>query len=558
VTGGPLSNAASWRPLIPELILAVGTIVVLAVGLGRRAASRGWLLALALATLLGAVAATPLTMEPSIPVGQEAPGAVRGLTLFGGLLARDGFADFFKLLFGAAGAVVVLSSFASREGRGDEPGERALGGVLAPAASIASPTAGPPSSGEPRRGDRDAAEYAALLLSVVLGADLMAAATDLLTAYLALEFVSLLSYVLAAFGRRSRRSAEAGLKYAIYGGVATGAMLYGFSWLYGLAGTTELAGVRAALASAPPLVSGTILALCLAGLGFKMAVVPFHTWCPDVYEGAPTPVAAFFSVVPKAAGFALAFRFLVGSPEATLSVAGADAGAALVTAQGPATVVASVLAVIAMVSMTLGNLAAIPQRKLKRLLAYSSIAQAGNLAMALAVGSPAAERALLVYLGIYLFMNLAAFLAVTALVRAGEGDTLDDLAGLGGRAPLLSLGLTLAVLSLAGLPPLGGFVAKFAMFSATIERGAAGGGPIFYALAAAGVANTVVSVYYYARVAKVIYFDRPRAGAPARLPVPLSHAALVGITAAGVVALGIYAPPLTALAEKSALLWPGP
>jgi NADH-quinone oxidoreductase subunit N len=555
VTGGALSNAASWRPLIPELILAVGTIAVLAVGLGRRAASRGWLLALALGTLLAAVAATPLTTEPFISVRQEDPGAMRGLALFGGLLARDGFADFFKLLFGAAGAVVVLSSFASREGRGDEPGDRALGGVLAPAASMASPAAGPPSSGEPRRGDRDAAEYAALLLSVVLGADLMAAATDLLTAYLALEFVSVLSYVLAAFGRRSRRSAEAGLKYAIYGGVATGAMLYGFSWLYGLAGTTELAGVRAALASAPPLVAGTILALCLAGLGFKMAVAPFHTWCPDVYEGAPTPVAAFFSVVPKAAGFALAFRFLVGAPEATLS---SDAAAAVVTGQGPATVVASVLAVIAMISMTLGNLAAIPQRNLKRLLAYSSIAQAGNLAMALAVGSPAAERALLVYLGIYLFMNLAAFLAVTALVRAGEGDTLDDLAGLGGRAPLLSLGLTLAVLSLAGLPPLGGFVAKFAMFSATIERGAAGGGPIFYALAAAGVANTVVSVYYYARVAKVIYFDRPRAGAPARLRVPLSLAALVGVTAAGVVALGIYAPPLTTLAERSAMLWRGP
>jgi len=330
-------------------------------------------------------------------------------------------------------------------------------------------------------------------------------------------------------------------------------MLYGFSWIYGLAGTTELTAVRAALASAPPLVAGTILALCLAGLGFKMAIVPFHSWCPDVYEGAPTPVAAFFSVVPKAAGFALAFRFLVGAP----ADAGGAAAAALVTDQGPATVVASVLAVIAMVSMTLGNLAAIPQRNLKRLLAYSSIAQAGTLAMALAVGSPAAARALLVYLGIYLFMSLAAFLAVTALVRAGEGETLDALAGLGGRAPLLSLGFTVSLLSLAGLPPLGGFLAKFAMFSATIERGAAGGGSIFYALAAAGVANTVISVYYYARVAKVIYFDPPRAGAPARPSLHVSHTALVGVTAASVLALGIYVPPLTALVERSVSLWPG-
>lgn len=544
MTGPVLSNAASLRLFAPEIVLALGALLVLTVGLVRRETSRALALGLAIAALALSILAVVATAPASLGEGSEGDRA-----LFGGLLARDGFGDFFTVLFAAAGIVVALASTASDEGRSDERSNDVLD---QPAGSSPRPAGAPSRS----RADRDATEYAALLVTVVLGAVVMAKATDLLTVYLALELVSLLSYVLAAFSRRSRRSAEAGLKYAVYGGVATGAMLYGFSWLYGLAGSTDLGSVRAALAAAPPLVSGTVLALVLAGLGFKTALVPFHSWCPDVYEGAPTPVAAFFSVVPKAAGFALAFRFLVGG--------GAGVGSALdpslqrlVTDSGPATVLASALALVAMASMTLGNLAAIAQRKLKRLLAYSSIAQAGTLAMALSVGSPAAERALLLYLAVYLFMNLAAFLAVTGLARAGEGETLADIAGLGARAPVLAFGLTVALLSLAGLPPLGGFVAKFAMFSATIERGTAGGGSIFYALAAAGVLNTVVSVYYYARVAKVMYFDPAPQGARTPLEIPRMHTALVSISAGVVVALGIYVSPLASLVSRSAALWSG-
>jgi len=497
-----LSNGASLRPFAPELVLSLGILVVLLVGLVARAASRALLLGLTVATLLGAAIATVVSHDQS------------SRALFGGLLARDGFGDYFKLLFVAAGSLVALASVTNDE-------------VLRDGAA----------------GERDAAEYGALLLAVVLGATLMATATDLLTAYLSLEFISILSYVLAAFSPRRARSAEAGLKYAIYGGVATGAMLYGFSLLYGLAASTDLDAVRVALAAAPPLVAGAALALCLAGFGFKLAIVPFHMWCPDVYEGAPTPIAAFFSVVPKAAGFALAYRFLLGGT------------APLVPALGPANAWSAVLAALAAATMTLGNLAALGQRNVKRLLAYSSIAHAGTMTMALALGTETGARALLLYTGVYLFMNLAAFLAVIAFLHRGVGETVDDFAGLGRRAPLPALCLTLALFSLAGLPPLAGFVAKFAIISATIERGATGGG-LYFGLAALAVLNTVVSLYYYARLAKVMYFDRASDDAGPLRIAPL-HLGLLGAATLAVVALGIYVPPLSSLVAHSTGAWAG-
>jgi NADH-quinone oxidoreductase subunit N len=371
----------------------------------------------------------------------------------------------------------------------------------------------------------------------------MASATDLLTAYLSLEFISILSYVLAAFSSRRARAAEAGLKYAIYGGVATGAMLYGFSLLYGLAASTDLNAVRVALSSAPPLVAGAALALCLAGFGFKLAIVPFHMWCPDVYEGAPTPVAAFFSVVPKAAGFALAYRFLLGGD------------APLVPELGAANGWSAALGALAVATMTLGNLAALGQRNVKRLLAYSSIAHAGTMTLALALGTQTGARALLLYAGVYLFMNLAAFLAVIAFVQRGVGEQLQDFAGLGRRAPLPALCLTLALFSLAGLPPFAGFVAKFAMVAATIERGATGGG-LYFGLAALTVLNTVVSLYYYARVVKVMYFERAPADAGPVRVAPL-HLALLGGATVAVIALGVYVPPLSSLVAQATGAWAG-
>jgi len=496
-----LGNAASVTSFACafELVLAAGVFLVLGVGLVARGASRRVTLGLTALILVAAGAALLATAVPG-PRG-----------LFGGLLARDAYGDFFKLLAAVAAVLVTLASIASEE-------------VL-----------------DHRDGDRDGAEYGALVLSVVLGAGLMASATDLLTVTLSVELVSILSYVLAAFSRRTSRSAEAGLKYVIYGGVATGTMLYGFSLLYGLAGSTDLIAAGAAAARAPLIVGGTALALVMAGFGFKLAIVPFHAWCPDVYEGAPTPISAFFSIVPKAAGFALAYRFFLG---------------AAVEGTGPATAATAAFAVLAVVTMTFGNLAALAQQNVKRLLAYSSIAQAGNLLLAFVAAPDAGVPALLTYLGIYLFMNLAAFLAVIALVREGVGEMMDDLAGLGRRAPVPALCLTLALISLAGLPPLAGFPAKYAVISAVVARGAAGGGPLFFVVALAAVLNTVVSLGYYARVVRVMYFG---AGHPHAHHVRLAplHTVLLLVTTIPTVLLGVYLDPLASLVARSAQLWPG-
>jgi NADH-quinone oxidoreductase subunit N len=517
-----LSNVASLVPFSPEMVLSAGIIVVLGFGLVFPRLPRAVVLGLTLATLTAAVAATVATTVPS-------PRA-----LFGGLLARDSFADFFKLLFALAGAIVALALARARD-------------VLD----------GP-------SGDRDAAEIAALLLAVVLGACLMAAASDLLTAYVSLEFVSILSYVLTGVSRRlSSRSAEAALKYAIYGGVATGAMLYGFSLLFGLAGSTDLAAIRAAAAAGSPAPVTVAVTLCLVGLGFKMAVAPFHMWCPDVYEGAPTPIAAFFSVVPKAAGFALAYRFLIGASggpygnDGSGGLGGSAAGSArLITDVGPAAPWALVLAVIAAATMTLGNLAALAQRNVKRLLAYSSIAHAGTLLMALAVGTDAGCQALLIYLGVYLFMNLGAFLVVVAVTEQGIGETLQDFAGLGSRAPVASFCLAVALFSLTGLPPTGGFIAKYVLFAAVVRRGLEGGGAPFFLLALLGVANTVVSLYYYARVVRVMYLDRVATPLPRIRLAPL-HVGLLVATTAPVVLLGIDIGPLSNLVARSVAIWTG-
>jgi NADH-quinone oxidoreductase subunit N len=503
-----LANGASLIPFGPEIVLSVGTVSVLAAGLAFPRASRHLALAMTLMTLM-------VTVVVALGTATPVPRA-----LFGGLVARDPFADFFKLMFAAAGVIVALASMRSRD-------------II--------------------DGERDAAEWGALLLAVVLGAGLMAAATDLLTAYLSLEFVSVLSYVLTGFSWRSRRSAEAALKYAIYGGVATGAMLYGFSLLYGLAGSTDLSAIRTSAATAHPLLVALAVTLCLAGFGFKMAVVPFHMWCPDVYEGAPTPIAAFFSIVPKAAGFALAYRFLNGGN----GIGSAGSWPARFVADvGVAAPWALVVVVIAAATMTLGNLAALAQRNMKRLLAYSSIAHAGTILMALSVGTEAASRAMLLYLGIYLFMNLTAFLVLIAVAQQGVGETLPDFAGLGRRTPLGAFCLAVAMFSLTGLPPTGGFVAKYALFAAVIQRGHDGGGAPFFLLALCGVLNTVVSLYYYARVVRVMYLDRVAdPGPPIRLAYV--HVGLLTTTTAVVMVLGLYVAPLSRLVARSVDVWAG-
>jgi NADH-quinone oxidoreductase subunit N len=352
-------------------------------------------------------------------------------------------------------------------------------------------------------------ELMALVLALVLSCLLLAAANDILMLYLALEMVSITSYVMVAYLKGDRMSNEASLKYVLFGAASTGTMLYGLSLLYGMAGTTSLPGIQEFVAGGVPEANRfaiyAVTLLVLAGFGFKIAAVPFHFWCPDVYQGAPTPVTALLSVLPKAAGLAIVLRFFYG----TFSV----------PATGPWDLTGSinwpeVLMVVSVLTMTVGNVAALTQTNMKRLLAYSSIAHAGFLLMGVVALSEDGARGLLVYLAAYLFMNLGAFLVVT-LVHLHDGSfDLRDYPGLYRRAPLLTLAMAFFLLSLVGIPPFIGFLGKLYVFAAVIERGMG-----VYAVIAA--LNAAVAAYYYFRILKVMTID---AGNEDRPPLKLALA----------------------------------
>jgi NADH-quinone oxidoreductase subunit N len=352
-------------------------------------------------------------------------------------------------------------------------------------------------------------ELMALVLALVLSCLLLAAANDILMLYLALEMVSITSYVMVAYLKGDRMSNEASLKYVLFGAASTGTMLYGLSLLYGMAGTTSLPGIQEFVAGGVPEANRfaiyAVTLLVLAGFGFKIAAVPFHFWCPDVYQGAPTPVTALLSVLPKAAGLAIVLRFFYG--------------AFSVPATGPWDLTGSinwpeVLMVVSVLTMTVGNVAALTQTNMKRLLAYSSIAHAGFLLMGVVALSEDGARGLLVYLAAYLFMNLGAFLVVT-LVHLHDGSfDLRDYPGLYRRAPLLTLAMAFFLLSLVGIPPFIGFLGKLYVFAAVIERGMG-----VYAVIAA--LNAAVAAYYYFRILKVMTID---AGNEDRPPLKLALA----------------------------------
>ncbi len=338
-------------------------------------------------------------------------------------------------------------------------------------------------------------ELMALVLALVLSCLLLAASNDIVMLYLALEMVSITSYVMVAYLKGDRMSNEASLKYVLFGAASTGTMLYGLSLLYGMTGTTSLPGIQEFFAGGVPeanrFATYAITLLLLAGFGFKIAAVPFHFWCPDVYEGAPTPVTALLSVLPKAAGLAIVLRFFYG--------------AFSTPATGPWDLASSinwvdVLMVLSVLTMTVGNVAALTQTNMKRLLAYSSIAHAGFLLMGVVALSDNGARGLLVYLAAYLFMNLGAFLVVT-LVHLHDGSfDLRDYPGLYRRAPFLTLAMAFFLLSLVGIPPFIGFLGKLYVFAAVIEQGMG-----VYAVIAA--ANAALAAYYYFRVLKVMTID---------------------------------------------------
>ncbi len=368
--------------------------------------------------------------------------------------------------------------------------------------------------------------YAALLLAASLGMMVLVSAQELITLYVALETSAVCLYGLAAIAKAEDRSLEAGLKYLVLGALASGVLLYGLGLIYASTGTTSLAALRAgaggaagAAGSAPLLRLGVVLALL--GAAFKLSMVPMHVWAPDVYEGAPTPVAAFISVVSKSAGFVFALRlFSYALP-------------ALRPVWQP------LLAAGAVLSMTVGNLGAIPQSGFKRLLAYSSISQAGYLLVAFAGEPVAGASAILFYLLAYTLANLAAFTVVIVLASATGSDRLEDCAGLARRSPALALALTLALLSLAGMPPFGGFIGKYYLFSAAMGEG-------YLWLVVVAALNSIVSLFYYLLVLRRMYFLEPPPGQP-RVAVSWPVRLVLLATLAGVTALGILPGPVLRL-----------
>ena len=366
---------------------------------------------------------------------------------FNGTFALDGYAIFFDLLFLFAGIVVVLMSMTFLEGTGIPAGD-----------------------------------YYGLVSFAIAGMTVMAAATDLIVVFIGLEVMSISVYVLAGAWRTQPRSNEAAMKYFLLGAFATGFLLYGIALIYGATGSFRLDQIAAAIPGARAhrmLMAG--VALLIVAFGFKVAAVPFHMWTPDVYEGAPTTVTALMAVAVKAAGFAAFVRiFLHG-------FAGLQADWSML------------LGVVAALTMTVGNVCALAQTSVKRMLAYSSIAHAGYILVALVASGPAGGTAALFYLLVYSFMTLGAFGVVAAIGEAGEpNETLDDYAGLGFRRPLLGVTMTIFMLSLTGIPPLAGFAGKLYIFTAAIREG-------YYVLAVIGVLNSAISAGYYIRVLIAMY-----------------------------------------------------
>jgi NADH-quinone oxidoreductase subunit N len=479
--------------ILPELALTATLLLVLLADL---VAGRGRALTgdHAAGRLPGLMAVLGLLVSAGLAYAQlgDAP-----RVLFQGMLTADSLAAFFKLIFALSTALIVLASFRIRH----------------------------------------QGELLSLLLAAVLGMDFLAGARNLLMIAVSLELVSIMSYVLAGFDRNDPRSGEAALKYMVFGSMASGALLFGASWLFGLTGSLDLAAIQVALSndSADPLVLMLATLLVLAGIGYKIAMVPVHFWCPDVYDGAPTPITTFFSVGPKAAGIALLMRFLYP----TFTLPGPLAVNLETTAFHPAILVAN----LAAFTMTLGNLAAIGQTRVKRLLAYSSIAHAGYLMTGLVLATPAGLSAVLFYVVIYLFMNYGAFLLVDAIGQMRGGEDLAAFRGLGKRHPALAVAMTVFLVSLVGLPPVAGFIGKFVLFGEVIRER-------WYWLATVAVLNSVVSLYYYFSVAKSMWFDEGD-DVVERAPLPAIHAGIIAGLCALTLVLGLWWQPLVDLTARS-------
>ncbi len=448
---------ADLDAIAPEITLAVTLGLVLVLDLLFRPAERrltGWL-------ALSGVTLAASQIVKNLAAAAPLPSAAAGF--FSGMFVADSTASFFKLIFclAAAGAVVIgyRSSEISRARHG---------------------------------------EYHFLLLAATLGMCFMASAGDLVMVYLAVEMLSQASYILAGYIRNNPRSSEGALKYVIYGGVASGAMIFGISILYGFTGVTDLVLVGQGLAgtaSSPAALMAFLF--MLVGLGFKVAMVPFHMWAPDVYEGAPAPVTAFLSIGSKAAGFAVLLRVLF-----SVGAQAAPGGGGIEAAAIPWR---EMLAVLAVLTMTVGNLSAIGQRSLKRLLAFSSVGHAGYLLAACTTATASGVSSILFYFVVYFLMTLGAFHVVVLVSNATGRDSDADYAGLGWKQPFLAATMSIFLVSLVGLPPTAGFLGKWYLFTALVEMGSWK----FLLLTLAALLNSVISLYYYVYIIKKMWIEEP-------------------------------------------------
>ena len=478
---------------IPELVLVVFAILVILLDLGIR--QKAMLAKVSLAGLVIAGGASLAMWGGSYP------------TLFNNMLAVDNFALFFKLLFLGIAFLVILAS----------------------ADYVA-------------KFDRFQGEYYALILLSTLGMMLMAATTDLISIYIALELTSISLYVLVGF-LKDRKSTEASLKYLLLGAVASAVLLYGMALIFGVTGQTQLGEIAqviqamspAALVASPALLLGIVL--LIAGFGFKIAAVPFQMWVPDVYEGAPTSITAYLSVGSKAAGFAIILRVFISAFVTDGGINVANWG--------------MIFAGLAVISMIIGNVAAIPQTNIKRMLGYSSIAQAGYLMVGLAAirvlpswssvfVDQSGQGSVMFFLASYVLTNLGAFTAIIIISSKINSDEIADYAGMFKRAPVLALALTLCLISLIGMPPAAGFMAKFYIF------GAAAKSDLLW-LVVIAVLNSVISAYYYLRVVKVMWFGEP--ASEEKVPSSGAPRLALFICCLGVLILGIVPSLVMRLAE---------
>jgi NADH-quinone oxidoreductase subunit N len=471
-----MPGAASFLPALPEIVLAAGTLVMLMIGVFMERKALPVVTALSVA-LLAAAGAIVIGM----PVDAVA---------FGGAFVVDPFARLMK--------VVTL-----------------VGSVVAIIMSV----------GYARTLKFERFEFPVLIVAATLGMMMMISANDLIAVYLGLELQSLALYVLAAFNRDSARSTEAGLKYFVLGALSSGMLLYGASLVYGFTGTTTFAGIATALQGGGTLGLTFGLVFLIAGFAFKVSAVPFHMWTPDVYEGAPTPVTAFFAAAPKVAAMALFVRVLV-DPFASLTADWQQ-----------------IVTFIAIASMGLGAFAAIGQTNIKRLMAYSSIGHMGFALVGLAAGNQAGVQGVVIYMLIYMAMTLGTFASILSM-RRGETmvEEIEDLAGLARTNPVMAFMLGTLLFSLAGIPPLAGFFAKFYVFLAAISAG-------LYPLAVLGVLASVVAAYYYLRIIKVMYVDEP---AGEFRPMPADLGVVLGVSGAFVLLFIFIAGPVSGAANVAA------